>query len=150
VNVQPDQVKPVTDYFAMNGLGRLELHPTIRGRLLEVNGRPIKPEAYADQRTRRLAEREFNLSYGERLPAHNHLAAGRWFEANDFTEGALSVEEGLANKLGLRIGDMLSWSVAGERFSAPITNLRKLEWDSMQVNFFVISTPSLLRDLPTS
>jgi putative ABC transport system permease protein len=150
VNVQPDQRAPLLEYFAQNGLGSVELYPTVRGRLMEVNGRPVRAEDYEEARTRRLAEREFNLSYGEALPAHNHVSAGRWFNADDIKRGAVSVEEGIARRLGLKVGDMLGWNVAGERFSAPITSLRKLDWDSMQVNFFVITTPNVLEQMPTT
>lgn len=150
VNVQPEQRLPLQDYFAQNGLRPIQLHPTVRGRLMEINGRPIRAEDYEEARTRRLAEREFNLSYGDTLPPHNHLSAGRWFNPNDIKRGALSMEEGIARRLGIKVGDMLSWNVAGERFSAPVTSLRKLEWDSMQVNFFVITTPNLLQEMPTT
>jgi putative ABC transport system permease protein len=60
------------------------------------------------------------------------------------------VEEGIAKNLGWKLGDTLSWQVAGQTFTAPIANIRKLDWDSMQVNFFVIATPGLLQDAPTS
>ncbi|HKY01954.1 MAG TPA: FtsX-like permease family protein [Burkholderiales bacterium] len=150
VNVQPDQREPMVEFFAANGLPPFELHPMIRGRLLEINGQPINIERYDEPRTRRLAEREFNLSYDERLPSNNVVSQGRWFGPQEFNQGALSVEAGLAERLGIRIGDTITWNVAGERFSAPVTNLRTLEWDSMQVNFFVIGTPALLRDMPTT
>ena len=60
------------------------------------------------------------------------------------------MEEGIARTLGIRVGDRLTWSVAGRTFSAPVTNIRQLDWDSMQVNFFVIATPPLLEPYPTN
>ena len=65
-------------------------------------------------------------------------------------EGVLSVEEGIANTLGIHLGDTLTYDVAGTRFSAKVVNLRKVEWDSMQVNFFVIAAPGMLEDFPAS
>ena len=62
----------------------------------------------------------------------------------------LSVEEGIAKTLGIKLGDELSYEVAGSRFSATVTSLRRVQWDSMKVNFFVIATPELLRDYPAS
>ncbi|HEU0219699.1 MAG TPA: FtsX-like permease family protein [Gallionella sp.] len=62
----------------------------------------------------------------------------------------LSVEEGIAERLGIRLGDELTYDVAGSRFSARVSNLRKVQWDSMRVNFFVISTPELLKGYPVS
>jgi len=95
----------------------------------------------------RLIEREFNLSYMEQPPAHNQVVAGRWFDLNS---KELSVEEGIAERLGWKLGEELAFSVGGEPFSARIGSLRKLRWDSMKVNFFVIAPPRLLEGLPTS
>jgi putative ABC transport system permease protein len=86
----------------------------------------------------------------ESLPTHNTVATGQWFQRQDLQRGALSVEEGIAKRLQINVGDVLTWSVAGREFKAPVTNLRKLNWDSMRVNFFVITTPNLLDDRPTS
>jgi putative ABC transport system permease protein len=62
----------------------------------------------------------------------------------------LSVEEGLARTLGIHMGDTLTYDVAGNKFSAKVVNLRKVEWDTMQVNFFVIAAPGILDDFPAS
>ncbi|HEU0189096.1 MAG TPA: FtsX-like permease family protein, partial [Gallionella sp.] len=62
----------------------------------------------------------------------------------------LSVEVGIAERLGIHLGDELTYEVAGSRFTARVSNLRKVQWDSMKVNFFVITTPELLRDYPVS
>lgn len=150
INIQPDQRTAVADWFVGQGLPAPDIHPMVRGRLTAINGRPLVPESYADDRARRLAEREFNLSYATALPAHNQVQSGRWFAGPDLAAGALSVETGIAQTLGIKLGDRLEWEVAGERFSAPVTNLRDLDWDSMRVNFFVITTPGLLADLPAS
>jgi putative ABC transport system permease protein len=120
----------------------------VRGRLMAINGRPVQPGDYREERAARLVEREFNLSYGAGLPAHNRVVAGRWFGAGE--AAALSIEEGIARTLGVGLGDRLTWSVGGETFTAAITSVRRLDWDSMQVNFFVIATPGLLADLSQS
>lgn len=150
LNIQPDQVEPLKAFFAQNALPPALAYPMVRGRLVAINGDAIAPDTYADERTRRLVEREFNLSFMAELPGHNRVIAGRWFDARDRSSGALSVEEGIAKSLRVSVGDTLTWSVAGKSFTAPITNLRKLDWDSMQVNFFVITTPGLLKDAPAS
>ncbi|MBX6392699.1 MAG: ABC transporter permease, partial [Burkholderiales bacterium] len=150
LNIQPDQREPVLDFFTEHRLPAPRIYPMVRGRLMAINGEPVNAEHYADERSRRLVEREFNLSYMETLPGHNQVSAGRWFDEAALREGALSVERGIAKRLGIKVGDRLTWSVGGETFSAPVTNLRSLDWDSMQVNFFVIATPALLERFPTS
>lgn len=99
-------------------------------------------------RARGLVEREFNLSYMTEMPPWNALVGGTWWNVS--SAGELSVEEGIAATLGIRLGDTLTYDVAGSRFSGRVSNLRKVQWDSMKVNFFVIATPQLLQDFPAA
>ena len=78
-------------------------------------------------------------------PPQNRIVAGRWY---DDRKPEASVEEGLAKTLNLKLGDMLTFDIGGQVASAQITSLRKLEWGSMRVNFFVIMNPSLMQDMP--
>jgi putative ABC transport system permease protein len=113
-----------------------------------LNGKPVSEDDYTDERARRLIEREFNLSYMEAPPAHNSISAGQWFASPGARE--LSVEQGIAERLGWKLGDELTFTVGADAFNARITSLRKLRWDSMKVNFFVIAPPALLADFPAS
>jgi putative ABC transport system permease protein len=148
VNIQPDQIQPLRNFFVRQSLPPPELQPMVRGRLLAINGRVISGENYADPRARALIEREFNLSYMEQMPSWNGLVSGKWWRTNE--AGQLSVEEGIAKTLNIHLGDTLTYDVAGSQFSARVTSLRKVQWDSMKVNFFVIATPELLQDAPVS
>lgn len=148
INVQPEQRQPVADFLAAAGVARPLLEPMVRGRLVAVNGKPIAPTDYADERAQRLVDREFNLSWAARLPDGNRVTAGRWHGATG--NSGFSVERGLAETLQLALGDELTYEVAGVRLAAPITSLRKLDWDSMRVNFFVIAPPGVLESFPTS
>lgn len=153
VNIQPDQVAAVEDLLRARLGASPSFYPMVRGRLVEVNGRPVDPASYGEDRARRLVEREFNLSWGEQLPSHNRVTAGRWHGAESMQngrDGALSVEDGIARTLAIKLGDRLTYDVAGERFEAPVTSLRRVEWDSFQVNFFVIGSSALLRDHPAT
>ncbi|MDO8927001.1 MAG: FtsX-like permease family protein [Sideroxyarcus sp.] len=148
VNIQSDQVQPVRDFFARQSLPSPELQPMVRGRLVAINDRAVSGDSYPDPRARGLVEREFNLSYMEQMPSWNELVSGKWWEKNG--AGELSVEEGIAKTLGIHMGDTLTYDVAGSSFTAKVTSLRKVQWDSMRVNFFVIATPELLQDFPAS
>jgi len=149
VNIQPDQREPLLALFAAEGVPAPVVYPMIRGRLQALNGEPVRTEEF-EERDRRMADREFNLSYMATLPGGNELIAGRWFGAADGKAGAFSVEEGIARRLGWKLGDTLTWQVAGRDYTAPITSVRKLNWDSMRVNFFAIASPGLMDDAPTS
>ncbi|TAH45772.1 MAG: FtsX-like permease family protein [Betaproteobacteria bacterium] len=148
INIQPDQRAGVQRTFADAGLPVPGIQPMIRGRMTAINGRPVDPEAYTDQRTRRLAEREFNLSHTPTLPAGNTVIAGRWH--GEARTPQFSVEKGLAETFGLAVGDVVSFDVAGRSVEAPITSVRALDWDSMRVNFFFIASEGLLDGTPAS
>lgn len=147
INIQPDQTAAVRQRLAAAGIADATLYPMIRGRLIEKNGRPVQPEDFAGERAQRLVDREFNLSYMADAPSHNRIVAGRWFR--DGTD-ELSLEDGIAETLGLKLGDVLTFDIAGRRVQAEVTSLRKVNWDSMRANFFVIMPPSLLADQPQS
>lgn len=145
INIQPDQVDAVKAVIIAAGPKSAELFPMVRGRLIAVNEREVSPEAYEDDRARRMVDREFNLSYGEREPAHNQTIAGRWL---DPAKAEVSVEQGIAKTLRIGLGDRLTFDVPGNRVAAVVTGIRKLAWDSMKVNFFMVLSPALLLDQP--
>jgi putative ABC transport system permease protein len=148
INIQSDQRVAITDFFKARGLPPPELEPMVRGRLVQVNAQPVGPESYVDDRAQRLVDREFNLSWSAKIPAGNTVSGGRWHGATQAAE--FSVEQGLADTLNLKLGDRLSYDIAGNRVEAVVTSLRKLDWDSMRVNFFVMSPPAVLKDYPAS
>lgn len=153
VGIQPDQRQEVLDFFASHRLLEPQLLPMVKGRLVAINEHAVSAADYPEPRARGLIEREFNLSYAEKMPARNTLVGGKWWDirGQKLEETAqLSVEDGLAKTLGIKLGDRLTYDVAGSRFTAEVANLRKVEWDSMKVNFFVIAAPGLLKNYPAS
>jgi putative ABC transport system permease protein len=147
INVQPDQAAAFRGALESAGVQRFDWYPMIRGRLETINGRTVDAGQFTTERAQRLAEREFNLSHAATVPPHNEVVGGRWTPDEP---GGLSVEEGLASELGLKLGDRLGFDMAGIRVEGRITNLRKVDWGSMQVNFFVLFTQGELRDVPIS
>ncbi len=147
INVQPPQAEAFQKKLKDTGVARYDWFPMIRGRLVAIDGKPIVPEQMADERAKRLLDREFNLSHSAELPAHNTVSKGRW-TANE--AGALSVEEGLAETLNLKLGDTLRFDMGGANVEGRITSLRKVDWSSMRVNFFVLFPTAHVPDAPVS
>ncbi len=147
INVQPPQADAFQARLRASGVTRYDWFPMIRGRLVAVDGKAVAPDDYADARARRLVDREFNLSHSANLPEHNTIAAGRWTRDE---KGGLSVEEGLAETLGLKLGDTLRFDVGGTLVEGRITSLRKVDWSSMRVNFFVLFPTATMVDAPVS
>jgi putative ABC transport system permease protein len=146
INLQPDQAQPFRGTLAEEGVRGYDFYPMIRGRLVAINGRTISPEQYAD-RAQRLVEREFNLSHDDEAPPHNEVVAGRWTPNEP---DAMSVEDGLAETLGLKLGDRLRFDIAGTTHEGRITSLRKVDWGSMRVNFFVMFPRAEMPELPAT
>ena len=145
INVQPEQGEAFQQALRAAGVQHYDWYPMIRGRLVSVNDRPVRPEDYTDDRAQRLVDREFNLSHSAVRPPHNTVVAGRWTKDE---ADAISVEEGLARTLGLKLGDRLGFDIAGQVHSARITSLRKVDWGSLRVNFFVIFPLAQMPDVP--
>lgn len=135
INVMPEQADDFQKNLQTNGVAKYDWYPMIRGRLLAVNGQPVGPDNYTEDRAKRLVDREFNLSTAVQQPPHNQIVAGRWTENE---AGAVSVEEGIAQTLGLKLGDRLLFDIGGVQNEARITSLRKVDWGSMRANFFVM------------
>ena len=150
VNIQPEQRQPLAEFLERNGVKRLQSFPMVRARLVAISGKPVGAEDYSDERAKRQIEREFNLTYLSELPSDNKITEGAWFGPEDLERGAVSVEHWIAERFGIRPGDALEFLSAGRSFSAPVTSVRKLDWDSMRPNFFFITTPALLEDFPAS
>jgi putative ABC transport system permease protein len=147
INVMPEQGDAFLKNLRDAGVGKLDWYPMIRGRLVQVNGREVTPDDYTDERAKRLVDREFNLSHAAVQPPHNEVVAGAW-QAEE--AGAISVEDGIAKTLNLKMGDTLRFDISGVLTDAKITSLRKVDWGSMRANFFVMYPVSKLEDVPVT
>ena len=148
IDIQPDQREAVTQYLDTHGLPGTVLSPMVRGRLIAINGKPVNPDSFKTEDARRLVDREFNLSYTTELPDDNRLAAGTWY--GDSTTPQISIEQGLAKVIDVKPGDVLRFDVTGLQIDAPVTSVRKLDWGSFKVNFFVLMPPVALQDFPAT
>ena len=149
IGIQTDQLAGVKAFFSARSLAAPDLYPMVRARLVAIGARAVSAASYTDERARRLVEREFNLSWAERLRPDNRVVAGSFWRG-DPDAAQFSVEEGIAKRLGIALGDTLTFDVAGAHFAARVTSIRKVEWDSFKPNFFVIASPRLLKPYAAS
>ena len=145
INVQPEQANDFLASLQRAGVQSPDWFPMIRGRLVAINGREVGPNDFTADRAKRLIDREINLSHSANLPAHNPLTAGHWVSGE---ADGLSVEQGIADTLGLKLGDTLRFDIAGQLREARITSLRKVDWASMRANFFMLFPLAQMPDLP--
>ncbi len=147
INLQPEQGAAFQQRLREAGVVKYDWYPMIRGRLVAINGKPVSADSYTDERAARLVDREFNLSHGDALPGHNQVSGGRWTPNEP---DALSIEDGLAQTLGVKLGDTLTFDIAGQNKTAAITSLRKVDWGSFRVNFFVMFPQAAMDDMPAT
>ncbi len=151
INIQQSQVGELEAFLRERGIRNVGLYPMVRGRLTHINDQPVVPSSYTNPRAERLASREFNLSWASRPQADNRIVEGRWWDeqATDIAP-EISIEEGIAETLGIRLGDRLRYNLAGTVVDAPVTSLRTVQWDSFRPNFFVVFPPGVLEPFPSN
>ena len=147
INIQPAQSHAFKDALKQANVNQYDWYPMVRGRLVAVNSQSVSPQDYAEERAKRFVDREFNLTFSEKLPEHNPIVAGEWQPEEP---NAMSVDELLAKTLGLKLGDVLRFDIAGLLYESRITSIRHVDWTSMRVNFFVMIPRSQMDDVPTT
>ncbi|HKU70095.1 MAG TPA: FtsX-like permease family protein [Burkholderiales bacterium] len=150
INIQPDQVEGIRRFLAGHGIAAPELYPMVRGRLVKIGDRSVSADDYPNERAKRLITREFNLSWTTRMRPDNRVVDGKWWGEAPSRADQFSVERGLADTLGIRVGDVLTYDIAGTPVVATVTSLRSVDWDTFNVNFFVVAPPGLLEPHPTT
>jgi putative ABC transport system permease protein len=137
LNIAPESVDEVAAFFSQHQITSSPLYPIVRGRLTEINSQPAVEVALNNDDDE--LRRELNLTISDSYPDDNQIIAGQWFKPDE-TKG-LSIEQSLAESLGVDVGDELGFTVGAEKITATITSIRSVQWDSMRPNFFVIFPP---------
>lgn len=167
VNMTAIEKDQIAAQLQAAGLSTGTFYPMVSGRVLAVNGETLEePEQEAggqassnardskqtnskkpEEKPRREGfGRELNLSWLQELPANNQLTEGRWFSG----KAEVSVEQQQAERLQLKLGDTLSFAIGGQQFDATVTSFRKVDWNSLQPNFFMLLSPDLMAAFPAT
>ncbi len=147
INIPADATGSFTDFVQALGLPKPSLFPMIRARMTAVNGTPMDELPLSTDRGRGFAEREQNLSWAADLQVDNRITAGRWWTAADYGRPLVSVAAEYQEALELKLGDRLTFDVAGEALEAEVTSFRQVEWDNFRPNFFLVFPPRTLDGL---
>jgi len=146
INIQPGEIPAFKSLMTRNGLPEPALSPLVRARVTEVNGVPVTERTYQDPRNRRWLERERNLSWSASLQDGNQVLEGEWWDVQAPVPGLLSVEQEFARQLGLGLGDLVRFDLAGEAIEARVSSIRRVRWDSFRPNFFLVLSPGTVDD----
>ena len=150
INIQPEQVPQVKDFIKEIGVQSPQVFAMIRGRLVAKNEQTITLDSFENERSKRLVSREFNLSSAATMQADNKLLQGRWWRADEAGAALVSIEEDIAKVLEIKVGDRLTYDIAGSKITLTVASIRKVEWDSMRANFFAVTPPDTLEKFPAS
>ncbi len=159
LNVLPEQSAAFTQFLHDNQVVSQPLYPVVRGRLTHINQQAVtqsvsKETSQDNERDAPEAlNRELNLTFAADLPSDNRVLAGSWWndpERADSNEKQVSIEQRLAEKLRVTVGDSLTLFVANQTFTARVTSIRSVKWESFQPNFYLIFRPGDLDGMPTT
>jgi putative ABC transport system permease protein len=144
INIPPAERGRFVEFLNAHGARTTRVMPMIRGRLTAINGHSIDELRFEGERAENFATREQNLTWATQLGDDNRVVAGRWWRQGDLGKPLVSISTEFQESLGLRIGDHLTFDIAGETFDVSVASVRKVKWDSFQPNFFVVFSPGVL------
>jgi len=144
LNIAPYEKDGYLKVLDDNNIERSLDYPIIRGRLVDVNGVDAKSVANGRESSDAL-RREINFTFAGGIPAHNEVVTGQWTQAN-----GVSVEQDVAEELGIEIGDKLGFVINSQPVSAIVNSIRAVEWRDMKPNFYFIFTKDVLAEIPAT
>ena len=152
IDIQPDQAEPFSRVVTAHAGGVApDLTPVVRSRLVAINGVPIAPDATTRREDVWYLTREYVLTWAAQTPHHNTVIAGRWWTPEEAArEPLISVEEEIARQLDVSLGSTLTFDIQGVSVTARVVNLRRVDWQSLDSNFFVIFSPGALGGAPAT
>ncbi len=144
VNIPDTERAAFSELLTSQGAKLSRMSPMIRGRLLAINDVPVAGRHFRDGQGEGFASREQNLSWSDEIGTGNRITAGHWFTPAEHGQPLVSVAINFQQSMDLKLGDKLTFDVAGETVPVTISSFRNVQWDSMQPNFFLMFAPGLL------
>ena len=150
INIQNYELDAIRAFFSQHNLQSENFYPMSRGRIVSLNDMDITEAVEEQAKNDESLRRELNLSWTDQLPENNKILDGRWWQPSDDGQHLISVEQGLAQRLGIKISDKLGFQIGDQLITATVISIRSVQWDSFQPNFYVIFPPQTLEHLPAS
>lgn len=148
-NVEPDQAPALNTLLEKNRVKAQRFYPVLKGRLIAINHESVNKKFGEEIKNINALQRELNLSWSDQLPEDNSISAGAW-TVTDNQQPWVSVEQGVADRLKLKLGDVLSFTISDRIINVKISSIRQVDWSSFKPNFFMLLKPGLLEDLPNT
>ncbi|MBB5020876.1 ABC transporter permease [Desulfurispira natronophila] len=148
INIESERLSQFQQFLQDQGIETAPVYPMINGRLQMINNIPIRQAIPDMAQGENVLRRGLNLTWTDELPDSNLLIDGKWMGAVSTPgDAALSVEESLMQRLGLEMGDRISFVIADQEVTGAITSVREVDWNTFQPNFYVILDPESMQDV---
>ncbi|KTC78406.1 ABC transporter permease [Legionella brunensis] len=146
INIEPNQVSAIDKFLTENNIQVSTFYPMVKGRLIAINNTPVQQIFGERAKQITVLRRELNLSWTNELPPENKIMTGLWHPATQ--DKWVSVEKGVVEKLGLALGDKITFRVGDSIITVTVTSVRSVDWATFNPNFFTLFKPGVLNDLP--
>ncbi len=148
IDIQPKQRNDVAALLNQQLGTKPELIPTMRARIAEINGNPVNPDSNDKAKNQGMIARDYVCTYRGYLDPNEKIIEGKYWDEAPSKEPEISIEEIVRDELKLKLGDSLTFDFAGQRFTAKITSVRRVDWRNARIGFFVVFRPGALDELP--
>jgi putative ABC transport system permease protein len=144
INIRPEERQSLQAFLQSHGMGEPQMFPMVRARITAINSQPAESLKPAGDSGRGFLEREQNLTWSAGLMEDNQLIAGTWWTSADSGKPLVSISTEYQEALHLKLGDKITFDVAGEALTVEVASIRKIRWDRFRPNFFLVFPPGLL------
>ncbi len=147
INIPPGERDAFVHFLEERGARTTKVLPIIRGRLTAIDGRPVEQDGGVRGSEDSFATREQNLTWSDELGDDNRIVSGHWWTPEDTGKPLVSLASEFQESLGVKVGDRLTFDVAGESLEVTVASIRKVKWDTFQPNFFIVFAPGVLEHM---
>jgi putative ABC transport system permease protein len=147
INIRSDDIAAVGAYMQQHRIEASTPYALARARLAQINSVDVSAIDFVHPGAEHMTKHTFNITHAREIPDQNEIIAGEWLDP-DSPRAQLSVEQGMADRLGLEVGDELTLTVGSKTLRAPVTSIRTVVWENFKPNFYLIANPELMADLP--
>ena len=148
IDVQTDQVGEFEKIVSgAEGFRELRSTPMLRGRVTRLNGAVARPENVHPE-GRWILRGDRGVTWSRELPPDETVVAGEWWPADYGGPPLVSMSADAAVELGLGIGDTITVNILGRNMTARIASLRRVQWQTLRMNFLFIFSPGVLEGAP--
>jgi putative ABC transport system permease protein len=147
INIRGDDVAGIEQFLRQHQIEASTPYALVRARMSRINGVDVDKISFAHPRGSHSVNHTFNITYAEVLPEQNEIVEGSWLSEN-WDPAQFSVEAGMAERLGLKLGDQLTLTVGSKILQASVTSIRSVLWENFKPNFYLIANPELIAEMP--